>query len=327
MNGLVAQGITLGFMSELLALPTQQQLGAALASLTPAGESASHSSAMTTGATFAGHLQSCRVAGEGDEHAVIREGQCIWARTTARRLGLDAGQDGQAMQERSLLYTGGVQFDLGGPWRLGTGLGYETSNSRIASGARTDTERIHAGVIIKYNPGPLFLSGGITGGYGWSDNRRPVLFGAFSATATSESQSAFAAARLTAAYQFNFGSWYAKPQVDFALTGLHRDAFVETGSGGIALAVRQSNDKVFTASPLLELGTQFGISDFGVARPFVRAGFTWRDKDTFATTASFAEASSELSRFTIQTKVDKVVGDVGAGIDVVGRGDTALRIL
>ncbi len=111
------------------------------------------------------------------------------------------------------------------------------------------------------------------------------------------------------------------------MTGFHRNAFNETGSGGIALAVRSSSDTIFTASPSIELGTQFAIADFAFARPFIRAGLTWRDTNTFATTASFIEAPADLSRFTVQTKVDKIVGDVGLGMDLVGGRNTALRII
>ena len=145
------------------------------------------------------------------------------------------------------------------------------------------------------------------------------------ATATSATETSFVASRLTAAYLLSHGAFYAKPQVELTATHLMRAGFTETGTGGIALAVAKSSDTVLSASPSLELGVeQRGTNGF-VTRAFVKGGATFRDTDTFVTTATFADAPGTPA-FAISSKVDKTVADLGAGLDLISAGDTALRL-
>ncbi|MEO1207495.1 MAG: autotransporter domain-containing protein [Pseudomonadota bacterium] len=285
LNNLVGGGNLLGFVPDLLAIEAVSDLGSALNQLTPTGDGGSNASALGTGATFAGHLLSCRITGEGDANAIIREGQCLWARGNVRRLTNDGGNSGVGYDEDSYFVSGGAQFDIGGPWRIGFGLGYEDLKLVTDSRAETEGERAHFGGVLKYNPGPLLLAASITGGFGSFDNTRYVSFGTFGSTATSDYDSAFVTGRLTAAYQLNVGRGvYLKPQINGAVTHLSRDGYTETGLGGIALRVEDSDDTVFTVSPSVEVGSEVRMAR-GVARPYLRGGLTWRSEDTFQTTA------------------------------------------
>lgn len=325
LNKVVGGGGSFGFVPDILGLGTHAQLQDALNQLTPAGDGAGFSSAMGTGQTFAGQLLSCRVAGEGDAHAVIREGQCVWARGTGRRLDNDGGESGVGFKEDAAFFSGGMQFDIGGNWRVGGGLGYESIGLSTDSRASSEGERAHVGGVIKYNPGPWLFAASVTGGYGWFDNKRVVSFGNFASVATSDYNDKFVTGQLTAAHQLNLGrDLYLKPQIMAGLTHLNRDGYTETASRDAGLDVHGSSDTVFSLSPSLELGGQVAMAH-GIARPYLRAGLTWRSEDTFSTTANFSAAPGGANSFTVTSSVDDVVADIGAGIDFIAPGDTALR--
>jgi uncharacterized protein with beta-barrel porin domain len=325
LNQVYSGGTTLPFVPTLMNLPNGTSLGAALDQLAPQGDAGVTSSTLRTAATFGSQLLSCRVRGEGDANAVIREGQCLWARGTGRHTGVESGVDTTGYRENAAFFSSGAQFDIGGPWRLGAGIGYESSRLKTDNGSTSDGERLHVGGVVKYNPGPLVLALGLTGGHGWYDNTRVIAFTGFNSTATSDTDTNFLSARLTAAYLVPLGGWYLKPQIEVADTWLHRDAYTETGGGGAALAVAGQNDWVLTVTPALEAGWQMAVPGIGVARPYVKAGLTWRDKDIFATSASFAAAPGS-SPFTVSSRVDRTLADVGAGVDLISAGDNVLRL-
>jgi uncharacterized protein with beta-barrel porin domain len=326
LNAVLEGGTTLGFMPALMTLPNGGALGSALNQLAPIADGGSNTSAMVTGSTFAGQLLSCRVAGEGDEHAVIREGQCVWARASARRSDRDNAADSVGQRENATFVSAGAQFKLSNDWRIGGGLGYETTNLTTANTATSKGERLHVGGVVKYNPGAWLLAASVTGGHGWSDNTRHVAFGGFDAVAMSDSEMSFVAGRFTAAYLHQMGALYLKPQVELASTHLNRDGYTESGIGGIALSVREASATVWSFSPSLELGSEHRLASGGIARVFFKGGATWLDTDTFATSASFLGAPAGTSPFTVASKVDRVVADVGAGIDLITLSDTALRL-
>jgi uncharacterized protein with beta-barrel porin domain len=325
LNQIVGQGGDAEFVPDLLGLGTQDELGAALDQLTPAGDAAQISSAMKTGTTFAGQLLSCKTLGDGDQNAFIREGQCVWVRANVRQLDNDGRNRETGFDETATFYSAGAQFDVGGPWRIGAGIGFEDGDLRTGSNARSETERLHLGAVVKYNPGPLLLAASLTGGHGWSDNTRFLSFGGFSDVATSDSVQSFISGRLTGAYLMSRGHWYLKPQIDLAWTHLGRDGYTEVSTGGSALTVQDSDDTVFSVSPSLELGSQYALAFGGVARPYVKGGVTWVDNDSFITSAAFAGVPGAAG-FTIATTTDEVVADLGLGVDFLAESGTVLRV-
>ena len=150
LNGIVGQGGTLGFIPVLLTLPTSGELGDALDQLAPQAEGGANASMLASWSTFAGQLLSCRMAGEeGDANAYIREGQCLWARSSVRRMENDGGEGEVGFDETSTFYSAGAQVDFGGPWRLGAGLGFERSDLDTSGNATSEAERLHLGAVVK----------------------------------------------------------------------------------------------------------------------------------------------------------------------------------
>ena len=75
-----------------------------------------------------------------------------------------------------------------------------------------------------------------------------------------------------------------------------------------------------------EPSVRSGAVGGGVTRAFVKGGATWRDTDTFITTATFAGAPVGALPFSVNTRIDKLVADIGAGVDLIGSSGMALRL-
>ena len=325
LNQVFTSGGSLGFMPALLTL-SSGQYARAIQQLSPTTESATFAGAIQTGNTFANHLLSCREAGEsGDANRFIREGQCVWARIGGRRLENNGSRDGLGIGETSGFLSAGAQLKVHGNWRIGAGIGFEQAELSTKSDSSTQTERIHLGGVLKYNPGAWMFAASVNGGFARHDNVRHVTFADFGSTARSESESSFIAGRFTAAYLISRGMWYLKPQVEFAATNLVRDGYSESGDGGIALQVAKSDSSVLSATPTFEVGAehQFGGA---VDRGFVRGGATFRDTEVFVTTASFVGAPAGVAPFALTSRLDRITGDFGGGIDATIPGRTSLRV-
>ena len=155
---------------------------------------------------------------------------------------------------------------------------------------------------------------------------RPISFGGFDAVAKGHSDVDYVSGQFHAAYLLNRGNWYLKPLIDVAVTDLMLGALKETGGNGIGLAVQSSSNTIVTVSPAIELGTEMRFDKLSVWRPFVRAGFTWQDTDNLALSASFLDGPDGTSSFTINSKLDDVTADVGAGVDVINAAGSVMRV-
>ncbi len=82
---------------------------------------------------------------------------------------------------------------------------------------------------------------------------------------------------------------------------------------------------MFTLAPMLEAGTQWWLANGTLVRPLMRAGGIWYSNDDLALTASFESAPAGVGPFTINTKLDQMMGLVGVGLDVINGGDAAAR--
>ena len=92
----------------------------------------------------------------------------------------------------------------------------------------------------------------------------------FAAQASADNDIDTVNGRFRAAYLLGSGSWYAKPMVDLDATQISLDGVKESGAGGVGLNVRGNDETVFSATPALEIGTQFGSPGGTLVRPYVR---------------------------------------------------------
>jgi uncharacterized protein with beta-barrel porin domain len=117
-----------------------------------------------------------------------------------------------------------------------------------------------------------------------------------------------------------------KPQVDLDATRLDLDGTKERGAGGASLVVNGDDQTYLSASPALELGTQFAMANGTLIRPYVRGGATIFDETDFTLTASFAGTPKGVAPFRIRTGIDDVVANVSAGVEVLGVRSASVKL-
>jgi uncharacterized protein with beta-barrel porin domain len=317
LNGVVAAGGTPGLtpvMTALANLPTASMANA-LDQLSPEIYLDTEIAALFSNLAFTNSMMTCP---ERDgAYAFIREGQCVWARVSGRFYDQDTTFQTLGFNETNFAVSGGGQFALGGAWRLGGALGYEHSELETSTNAQSDGDRFNGGGVLTYNPGALLLSAAVSGGRGSYDIDRPIAFPGFSALAKGDTDIDNVTGRLRAAYLVDFGGWYLKPLVDLDATRLDLDGTKERGAGGASLVVKGNDQTYLSASPALELGTQFAMANGTLIRPYVRGGATIFDETDFTLKASFAGTPKGIAPFRIRTGIDDVVADVSAGVEVV----------
>jgi outer membrane autotransporter protein len=259
-------------------------------------------------------------------NAFIREGECLWARTSWRELDQDSTFQTFGFDETNYQASGGGQFALSQNWRLGLALGYEHSELKTDTNAKAEGDRLQGGAAVKYNPGALLLAAGVSGGYGWYDTDRPIAFPGFAALSSADNEIGVVDGRLRAAYLVDLNGWYLKPMVDLDATRIDLNGVREHGAGGASLKVRGNDETVLSATPALELGTQAVLAGGTYVRPFVRGGATFFDDPEFTILASFEGAPGGIGPFRIRTETDEVIGNLGAGVDFIGPRGGALRL-
>jgi uncharacterized protein with beta-barrel porin domain len=309
----------------LLNTPGLQNYKAALDQLLPAIYLDGQITALQANGAFSNALLSCRVSGS-DTASIVREGQCLWAGAAARFLDSNTTFQNIGFNERAGLFAAGAQFTLDSVWRLGFAAGYQSSTLDTSTGASSDGKQAQVGVALKYNPGPLLLAGALTAGRAWNDTTRPMAFGGFSAVADGEQRFNLLSGSLRAAYVFGSPGLYFKPVLDANVTRIGLNDFQESGGGGAALVVRGSGQTVSMMTPSLEIGTQWWIGNGMLMRAFARGGASWYGGADLRLAASFAAAPDGVGAFTTLAHLDDVMGVLGAGLDIISRSDTTLRI-
>ena len=308
-----------GLLGSLVAMDDLGAVQAAYATFAPEPQLASGLAAMFSSLDFSDQLMSCRVLPGGA--VVVGEGQCLWARATGRLTEVDRADVGY--EEFSAGISGGAQVALTETLRAGFGLGVEAANIDTALG-RSEGERAHAGVALKYVSGGLTLAAAASGGMGWMDSDRRAFNGAGLDTLTSDQEIGFATGRLRAAYAFGGARFHVTPQLDLAATHVHVDGFTETG-GAAALATSGTGSTVLSASPAVEIGAMVDAGGF-LYRPHVKAGVTWFDDPAVTIDGRFAGSPAGVDPFTVRAQGDEVVADISAGLDIQGSGGFGVHV-
>ena len=307
------------------ALPSVGAIANALDQLSPEIYLDTEIATLFSGLAFTNSLMTCPV--RDGAAAFIKEGQCVWARLSGRQFDQDQTFQTLGFDERSFEVAGGLQGALGEVWRIGFAGAYERSFlDTDETFATSDADRLNAGAVLKYNPGPLLLAAAVSGGWGWYDTERQINFPGFMALAQSDQDIGYVNGRFRAAYLFSNGGWYLKPLVDFDATHISLDGVKESGAGGVGLNVRGNDETVFSASPALELGAQFGGPSGTLVRPYIRGGATFFDDPDFVLLASFEGSPSGVGPFRIAANTDELVADLSAGVDVIGSEGASFRL-
>ena len=259
----------------------------------------------------------------------IGENQCVWARVRWRNLQQDANSGTAGFDEDAVGVTGGGQWAFGGAWYGGVAFGYE--NSQIDSNAQLAEPSEQRWRPVPGRRLPEIYRRTVVRGRGdhWRleqlrlrPDRSPSRASASGATSSQDLQNV--AGQMRVAYQIaTAGAWYLKPLVDFNVTNVDMDSFTEKGGNGAALRVSSNDETVFSATPPLEIGTQWGHPGGMLTRPYVRGGVSFYSDADFPIAAGFAAAPGVAS-FTTKGEIDDVLGDVSAGVSFLGVGGGSL---
>jgi hypothetical protein len=276
------------------------------------------------GLGFTSDLLSCPVRGDGS--AIVREGQCIWARSRARQLDVGSTSDTPGFRERSASFSTGAQVAIAPEWRFGFAAGHETTAVIGRPNALSEGDRINVGGVLKYNPGQWQLAASASASWSSFDTSRILSFGGFHAAARSSNEIDYLSGRLHAAYLMNLGNLYLKPIVEGGLMRLSLSSFAESDAGGAGLVVEDSREKVWSLLPAIEIGSRINLDQGLTLQPFVRGGVIWFSNGEFGATASFKGSPAGVAPFTIPTKMDALLAEVGAGIDIQSAAGTMIRL-
>jgi outer membrane autotransporter protein len=310
-------GGLVSLLDALAALPNVGDLAKALDQLSPEIYLDTGIAALFSSLNFTNTMMTCPV--RDGAAAFIKEGECVWARVSGRDFNQDQTTQTLGFDETSVQVAGGGQFALGPVWRVGGALGYEHANLDTDPNAKSEADRFSGGAVVKYNPGALLLAAGVSGTLGDYDTDRRIAFPGFATHASGNNDINAVDGRFRAEYLLSNGNWYLKPMVDLDATHISLDGVTERGAGGVGLKVRGSDQTVFSATPALELGAQFGQPGGTLYRPYVRGGATLFDDPDFVVLASFEGAPSGVGPYD-------VVADLSAGVDVIGARGASLRL-
>ena len=136
-------------------------------------------------------------------------------------------------------------------------------------------------------------------------------------TAKGDQSLSFLSGRVRAAYVFGGENAYVKPLVDVDAVGILRGSVLENGAGPVGLHVHRQTDALFSAAPAVEVGGQFASANGTLFRPFARAGVRVFSEDELTATAAFIGSPAGVPGFTVTTPLDRWMGEVSAGLEVL----------
>ena len=264
---------------------------------------------------FTDGLMSCPTAASEGVNTYIAEGQCAWARLGGRVLNVDRSVPNIGYQDKTSSASAGAQFALAPSWFGSIAAGYESSNIRVDNRAAAMGHIFHIGAGAKYINGNWQISSALTGGLARYDvTRLEVMPGV---TAKGDQSLSFISGRVRAAYVFGGENAYVKPLVDVDAVGILRGSVLENGAGPVGLHVHRQTDALFSAAPAVEVGGQFASANGTLFRPFARAGVRVFSENELTATASFIGSPSGVPGFTVTTPLDRWMGEVSAGLEVL----------
>jgi len=308
-----------GVTGALLKITSNGAYTAALDQLSPEVYGDTAVSTIYGARAFGNALLSCHP--RDGTYVGISEGECVWADVSGRDY---SSSSGLGYDEQTWSFSGGMQVKVAKDVVLGFAAGYEQGSGDTSS-TSIDTDRAYGGVTLKHTSGPWLLAAAVYGGKGWSDTSRSINFGGLATKAEGDQDIEHLSGRVRAAYQAGGNALYVKPMVDVEVTQLWIGSVQETGGPG-ALSIASSNETLFSAAPALEIGGQHALGGGLLVRPFARAGAIFYSNDDIAISSSFVGGPAGVPSFGTQADIDRVMGTVAAGLDLVWSDASTLKL-
>ncbi|OYY71813.1 autotransporter-associated beta strand repeat-containing protein [Sphingomonas sp. 28-63-12] len=237
--------------------------------------------------------------------------------------GANGTINGQSGQAKVGTYSAGVAGGIdirSGNVTVGGAFSVSQVETQISSRTSRNTGTLYqGGGYVAYDDGRFY--GSVIGSYfsGDINSRRSVFvggtqFGVADGQTMTRGYSAGAALGYRIA---GSGGVVITPQASFTATGVERDAFNETGAGGLSLQVARDHRVLYAATAEGRISRPFDALG-GVVEPYIGGGaiFSFGDLDTLSVNR-FSGAPTGTGTFTIQgARLAPFTSLVNAGIDV-----------
>jgi hypothetical protein len=276
--------------------------------------------ALGTAQGVMGTLQSCPdFAGPG---TLLQEQNCVWERNTGRLTNIASTSSNDSAEASSMLYQLGGQKQVAPGWFLGGTVGLE-QNWAQAGGGREKTSATGGagGLVLKWQNGPLTLSGGIAGGGSNGSSSRVIQLPDVNLVATGAPTTSYLLERLRGSYEFAGKTFYAKPSLNLDLITLNQASYQESGAGAYNLGLGGISKTFFGVSPQVEFGARINATPDLTLHPDLTLGITALSDDTWKTTETLTGQS-----FAISTPLPSLAGDIAARLDILDRDGLELKL-
>lgn len=297
----------------------------ALSDLSPGVAGAAAAGSIATTQQHLDTLLSCPVFAAGT--SFLTETECAWGQAGGQALDQKADGGISGFDTTTYSLQAGMQREVSPDWFVGFAGGYDRSSTDSDDGrVESDGDIVYGGAVLKHQSGPWLLSGAVAGSYGWYDSTRTIAIPGFAGQAEGDPEVYNLSARFRTAYTMAQGDYYLRPLVDFDLIYSHASGYRESGAGLLDLAVDDSGQWSFHATPALEVGTRVALNETTVMRAFAAAGVSFGSADSWETTARLANAPAGTGSFDSEFPLAQVVGRLTAGVDLAADNGFGLRV-
>jgi hypothetical protein len=249
--------------------------------------------------------------------AMLVEGQCDWMRVTDRMANLSNGNGVTDFRQGISTWQVGGQAEFAPGWLAGGSLAYENSFFSSADGLDTGNGQMGYGAVtVKRQTGPWLFAASAFGGFGRFDTRRTITLPGFASVATGKPDMTDAGLLLRAAYTVGREAFYLRPSLTLTTLCVSSGPYQENGWGSLNLAVDRHTQTTAVGTPMLEIGGRINLSDNVVLRPYIAAGVSFSNSDSWNQSARLINAPSGTSDFTTSAPIAPVVGRVAAGLQL-----------
>jgi hypothetical protein len=293
-------------------------LNNALRALQPTSQAQTTTTVAKAATGHLGAMLSCGVA-QGN-FAAIQEGDCSWASAT--------GSVSQSFIDRRTTHAAsfvmGTQRAIDHNWRLGLGIGYDTSRFRSRE-MEGPGHRLHLGATAKYVSGPWLAALGLSASHGWGEETREVLVPDLRRQAKLDRQSSSGAARLRLARLFEFGMFNLTPMLDIDATYILDFGHRERGAGVWNTTTKASHSLLLDLHPALRIGRDLTLSNDVVLRPYIEAGLRYNTTNG-TSKVRFHESAILTEEIAVKHRSERLVATFGAGLSIFPRDDLEVKL-
>lgn len=210
-------------------------------------------------------------------------------------------------------------------WSISAALGYErTDFDGERSYGESKGDAAFGGLGVTRPFGAFELGSAATLGWGRCETERDLSSFDVAATAEDDYDALSIAGRVGAAYNADLGGAWLRPALDLDVVHVSADRYTESGGGALELRVEDSDETAFVATPSLEVGTIFSIGEGFGFRTYARGAVSVSTLDKYEARAGFAGVGA--GGFTSAVVVSDLVGRVGVGVDLLGKGNVDLGL-